>query len=90
VVAAPRPLAFTAVDSLGADSRAILSILQDRQGFVWIGTIEGGLFRHDGHKQVRFLSDPSNPASLPGGRVTSLFEDEKGQLWVGTDEGLAR
>jgi diguanylate cyclase (GGDEF)-like protein len=89
VSAAPRPLAFTAVDSLGADSRAILSILQDRQGFVWIGTIEGGLFRHDGHKQLRFLNDPSNPASLPGGRVTALFEDETGRLWIGTDEGLA-
>ena len=88
--AAPRPLAFTAVDSLGADSRAILSILQDRQGFVWIGTIEGGLFRHDGHKQVRYLNDPSDPHSLPGGRVTSLYEDEAGRLWVGTDEGMAR
>jgi diguanylate cyclase (GGDEF)-like protein len=88
--AAPRPLAFTPVDSLGADSRAILSILQDKQGFVWIGTIEGGLFRHDGHKQVRYLNDPSDPHSLPGGRVTSLYEDEAGRLWVGTDEGMAR
>ncbi|MYM87819.1 diguanylate cyclase [Rugamonas sp. FT82W] len=88
--AAPRPLAFTAVDSLGADSRAILAMLQDRQGFVWIGTIEGGLFRHDGHKQVRYMNDPADPHSLPGGRVTSLYEDETGRLWIGTDEGLAR
>ncbi len=88
--AAPHPLAFTAVDSLGADSRAILTILQDRQGFVWIGTIEGGLFRHDGHKQVRYMNDPSDPHSLPGGRVTALYEDEAGKLWIGTDEGLAR
>jgi diguanylate cyclase (GGDEF)-like protein len=90
LLAAPRPLAFTAVESLGADSRAILSILQDKQGFVWIGTIEGGLFRHDGHKQVRYMNDPSDTSSLPGGRVTSLYEDEAGKLWVGTDEGLAR
>jgi diguanylate cyclase (GGDEF)-like protein len=88
--AKPRPLAFTAVEALGADSRAILSMVQDRQGFVWIGTIEGGLFRHDGHKQVRYVNDPEHPHSLPGGRVAALFNDERGRMWVGTDEGLAR
>ena len=88
--AAPRPLAFSTVESAGADSRAILAMVQDRQGFVWIGTIEGGLFRYDGQRQVRYVNDPEDPHSLPGGRVATLFNDERGRLWVGTDEGLAR
>jgi len=90
VQAGPHPLSFSPVPSEGADSRAILAMVQDRQGFVWIGTIEGGLFRNDGHRQLRYLNDPADPHSLPGGRVAALFLDEVGRLWVGTDEGLAR
>ncbi|NRR30174.1 diguanylate cyclase [Oxalobacteraceae bacterium] len=84
------PLTFEALDSLGADSQAILSLLQDRQGFIWIGTIEGGLFRYDGRGAVRYANDPADPNSLPGGRVAALYNDTKGRIWAGTDEGLAR
>lgn len=84
------PLTFETLESLGPESQAILSLLQDRQGFLWIGTVEGGLFRYDGHSAVRYANDPADPASLPGGRVSTLFGDAKGRIWVGTDEGLAR
>ena len=88
--AVPHQLAFKAVESLGPDSQAILSLLQDRQGFIWIGTVEGGLFRYDGSKAVKYVNDSADPHSLPGGRVAALYNDTQGQLWVGTDEGLAR
>ncbi|MRV72423.1 diguanylate cyclase [Duganella sp. FT92W] len=83
-------LSFKAIDTLGSDSQSIISMLQDRQGFVWIGTIEGGLFRYDGRRAVRYQNDPGNPKSVPGGRIASLFSDEAGRIWAGTDEGLAR
>ncbi|MES2129930.1 MAG: diguanylate cyclase [Pseudomonadota bacterium] len=88
--AAPLPLAFNSIDSLGSDSQSIVSLMQDKQGFVWIGTIEGGLFRYDGRKAVRYTNAPTDEHSLPGGRVPALYCDEQGVVWVGTDEGLAR
>jgi diguanylate cyclase (GGDEF)-like protein len=83
-------LTFDAMESLGADSQSIMSLLQDRQGYIWVGTIEGGLFRYNGRRAVRYTNDPANAASLPAGRVGSLHEDTQGRIWVGTDEGLAR
>jgi diguanylate cyclase (GGDEF)-like protein len=84
------PLTFETLDSFGADSQSILSLEQDRQGFIWVGTVEGGLIRYDGRGAVKYANDPANPASVPGGRVTALFNDSQGRLWIGADEGLAR
>ncbi|RZT10376.1 diguanylate cyclase (GGDEF) domain-containing protein [Duganella sp. CF402] len=84
------PLTFEAIESLGSDSQSIMSLLQDRHGYIWIGTVEGGLFRYDGRRATRYANDPANPATLPAGRVGVLHEDGQGRIWVGTDEGLAR
>jgi diguanylate cyclase (GGDEF)-like protein len=84
------PLTFEAIESLGPDSQSVVSLLQDRRGYIWIGTIEGGLFRYDGRRAVRYINDPANPASLPAGRVATLHNDAQGRIWIGTDEGLAR
>ncbi|MES2259601.1 MAG: diguanylate cyclase [Pseudomonadota bacterium] len=89
-LAAQQPLAFNRIDGLGAGSQSIISLLQDRQGFIWIGTVEGGLFRYDGTRALNFQNDPADPRSLPGGRAAALWNDEQGRIWVGTDEGLAR
>ncbi|WP_228893445.1 diguanylate cyclase [Pseudoduganella aquatica] len=88
--AAPQALAFKRIDTLGSDAQSIVSMLQDRQGFVWIGTIEGGLFRYDGRQSVHYQNDPLDPRSLPGGRIAALYNDEQGRIWAGTDEGLVR
>jgi diguanylate cyclase (GGDEF)-like protein len=84
------PLTFEAIESLGPDSQSIMSLLQDKQGYIWIGTIEGGLFRYDGRRAIHYANDPANPTSLPAGRVGALHIDEQDRIWVGTDEGLAR
>ncbi|NGZ87169.1 diguanylate cyclase domain-containing protein [Duganella aceris] len=84
------PLTFESIESLGSDSQSILSLLQDRQGYLWVGTIEGGLFRFDGRRAVRYLNDPANPASLPAGRIATMHADAQGRIWIGTDDGLAR
>ncbi|MBY0238916.1 MAG: diguanylate cyclase [Burkholderiaceae bacterium] len=89
-LAGQQALSFKAIDTLGSDSQSIISLLQDRQGFIWIGTVEGGLFRFDGRRAVRYQNDPVNPGSVPGGRIAALFNDELGRIWAGTDEGLAR
>jgi len=83
-------LRFKHLDSLNADELSIQSLLQDRQGFVWIGTHTGGLYRYNGYQALRFSHDPNNPRSLPNDRVSALFEDPQGRIWAGTQNGLAR
>jgi ligand-binding sensor domain-containing protein len=45
-------LRFKRLDSLDADDLSILSLLQDRQGFIWIGTHSGGLYRYNGYQAL--------------------------------------
>ncbi len=59
-------------------------ILQDRIGFIWIGT-ESGLFRYDGSGFQSY----GRKDGLPGLWVKALHEDSQGRLWVGTTDGLA-
>ncbi|MBV8570163.1 MAG: response regulator, partial [Acidobacteriaceae bacterium] len=59
-------------------------LLQDHNGFLWLGT-ESGLFRYDGSRFQEF----GRAEGLPGRWVRALAEDRAGRLWVGTPDGLA-
>ena len=84
------PLRFKRLGSLDADELSILALMQDRQGFIWIGTHSGGLYRYNGYQAVRYTSGARAPRSLPHDRVSTVFEDKHGSIWVGTQNGLAR
>ncbi len=58
-------------------------ILQDRRGFMWIGTWDG-LSRFDGYHFTTYQHDPLNPNSLSGNQVMDIFEDRDGMLWIAT------
>lgn len=73
----------------GLVNSRILSLMQDRQGFVWIGTAEG-LDRFDGQDFVHFQNDPEDPKSLSNNVVWSIYQDRDGYIWVGTTGGLNR
>ena len=81
------PMQFT---HLGADSGlsagGVMAILQDSQGFIWLGT-EDGLDRYDGYKLQHHVHDPARPGTLPSNWISSLAEGDDGTLWVGTDGG---
>ncbi|MCP4450503.1 MAG: hypothetical protein GY809_03505 [Planctomycetes bacterium] len=36
----------------------LTSLLQDRHGFLWIGTLDGGLVRYDGRRFNAFKHNP--------------------------------
>jgi ligand-binding sensor domain-containing protein len=59
------------------------SIVQDRDGFIWIAT-SSGLNRYDGNRIKLFLDDPDDPHSLTGYSVRNLHVDHSGRLWAGT------
>ncbi len=63
----------------------VSSMLQDRNGNLWIGTFSDGLLRFDraDRRFTRYRHDPASPDSLPEDRITTLFEDREGDIWVG-------
>ena len=59
-------------------------MLQDRQGFLWVGT-QSGLFRYDGSKFRAYFTD----SGLPSAWIGALHETADGTLWVATRMGVA-
>jgi len=66
----------------GLPGNTVTSILQTRDGYLWIGTF-GGLARFDGVQFKRF----GEAEGLRNNRVLSLCEDRQGNLWVATEGG---
>jgi signal transduction histidine kinase/ligand-binding sensor domain-containing protein len=61
-------------------------LLRDRDGGLWIGTVDRGLIHlHDGRADVFRRSD-----GLSGDVILSLFEDREGNVWVASTGGLDR
>jgi ligand-binding sensor domain-containing protein/AraC-like DNA-binding protein len=64
----------------------ILTICEDRDGDLWIGTTTG-LFKvnpTDGNKTVKYTVDDG----LSNGLITRILEDSEKNIWVGTGRGL--
>jgi len=60
--------------------------MQDRKGFLWIGT-NNGLNRFDGSSIEVFRHIHSQSNSMPGNDVRSLCEDKDGNIWIGLKGG---
>lgn len=70
----------------GLSQGTAFCIMQDKTGFLWVGT-QGGLNRYDGHTFEVYSHDPRNPESLSHDYVLTIFEDSNGLLWIGTGGG---
>jgi len=67
---------------------SVNAMLQDHQGYIWIGTF-GGLARFDGERFTVF--DSANTPGFGSDEIFSLYESRSGVLWIGTvDGGLIR
>jgi ligand-binding sensor domain-containing protein len=67
----------------------ILSIHEDNDGVLWLGTGGNGLVRFDRKTLscVQYRSKPGVSSSLSNNFVFSLFEDREGTMWAGTGGG---
>jgi len=67
----------------------ILSIYEDRDGTLWIGTKGGGLNKFNRKKEefINYKNDSGNINSLSSNIVTCIYEDHAGTLWLGTEGG---
>ncbi|MEM1055995.1 MAG: two-component regulator propeller domain-containing protein [Bacteroidota bacterium] len=72
----------------GLSNEGITSVLQDRWGFLWIGTFDG-LDRYDGYDIVEYRRGRDS-TTISDNFVTALAEAPDGALWVGTRRGLNR
>lgn len=65
----------------GLPDNEAVSILQSRDGYLWIGTLNG-LVRFDGN-QFKWFDEMKTPG-LSSDRIVFLFEDRHTNLWIGT------
>lgn len=68
---------------------SIRSILIDRKGIYWVGTVGEGIGKYDKMLPLFNLiqSNPFDPMGLKSPVVNSFAENEQGQIFVGTDVG---
>ncbi|MBS7562792.1 response regulator [Mucilaginibacter sp. Bleaf8] len=71
----------------GLSNNTVYCSLQDKRGFLWLGT-KDGLNRFDGYTFKVFRHDPKDPKSISNNMVHTLSLDAKGNLWIGTDKGI--
>ncbi|NIM10948.1 MAG: hypothetical protein GTO45_03090 [Candidatus Aminicenantes bacterium] len=68
----------------GLPQNAVYTIVQTREGYLWLGT-EEGLVRFDG---VHFeIYDKRKVKQLTNNKIYALCEDREGNLWIGTYGG---
>ncbi|WP_180237207.1 EAL domain-containing protein [Lacimicrobium alkaliphilum] len=71
----------------GLTQGSVYSLLQDRQGFLWLAT-EGGLSRYDGYRVLNYQGEGRELADKI---IYSLYYDSRGEILVGTEShGLYR
>ncbi len=63
----------------------ILSITEDKNNTIWVGTWNGGLFQYDREKDgfTRYLYGTSDSVSIVNDRVECLLVDRNNNLWIG-------
>ena len=72
------------------ENEEILSLVEDRQGVLWIGFDDRGLATWDFENQEsdHFMYSSSDLNSLINNQVFGLEEDRFGNIWVGTYNGI--
>ena len=68
-------------------SSLIRCIIQDKYGFIWVGT-NYGLNRFDGYKFSTYLCNPADTTTIQNNDIVKLYPYSKEFLFVATNRGL--
>ena len=75
-------------DKDGLSHNSVRYIVQDKQGFLWLGTF-AGLNRFDGYQFETYLSSSLEENEIYNDDITDLeFDESTNNLWIGTRKGL--
>ena len=69
----------------GLPQEDILSIFQDRRGYMWFGTNSGAV-RYNGREMIVF----NHEQGLPGNSVRDIKQDSSGTMYFATTSGIAK
>jgi ligand-binding sensor domain-containing protein len=69
----------------GLPDSTVTSLAQTPDGYLWIGTLHGGLARFNGTSFQNFT--PANTPQLKSIEIHQLLVDGNGTLWIGNVEG---
>lgn len=89
LVAQQEPLFDHLTMADGLPSNEVLSLFEDRHGYLWAGTTTG-LARLEGTRIRTFHHDRNDSSSIAHDQVNGLTEDARGTLWMATMAGLSR
>lgn len=64
----------------------VRNIIEDNEGFLWIGTHGGGVNKFDKKtgKFKRYKNNPNDPSSLTFDEIRKIYQDRSGTIWIGT------
>src|SRR2546430_2584957 len=65
----------------GRANLAVTCLLQDSEGFLWVGS-KAGLFRYDGQKFQEFRSSDPDDRS-----IMAIHQSINGNLWIASEHG---
>ncbi len=65
----------------GLTQNTIIGIMQDNEGYLWVGTSEG-LNRYDGYRMTT-LASPNNILAVNS--IEFIWQDSTGLIWIGAD-----
>jgi ligand-binding sensor domain-containing protein len=88
ILAAQNAISFQKLTvSNGLNDGLIISIGQDKFGFMWFGTV-GGVNRFNGRDFTWFTHQPGKPTSPLSGFAEAMAYDSSGRFWIGFETGL--
>lgn len=64
----------------------VTSGMLDKDGNLWFGTSNEGIYRYDGKSFINF----TERNGLPSNYINCILEDKDGNLWFGTNNGLGK
>jgi ligand-binding sensor domain-containing protein len=64
----------------------VFSLLEDKRGTIWVGTLGGGLNRFDSRtgKFKRFTHNPNYDKSLSHDIIFKVYRDSRNRIWIST------
>ncbi len=73
----------------GISYKRLYSLLIDREGELWIGTLDGGLDKYNRATDdfTVYKHDKNNTNSISANVIQCLMQDNEGYIWIGTVEG---